>query len=55
VELHGLFSSGFDDPRRVVTGPAPVISMKKSAALDIIGMAGTSPATTVWGGKITRP
>jgi hypothetical protein len=47
VELHGLSSSGFDDPRHVITGLAPVISMKKSAALHIIGMAGTSPATTV--------
>jgi hypothetical protein len=48
VELHGLSSSGFDDPRHVITGLAPVISMKKSAALHIIGMAGTSPAMTVW-------
>jgi hypothetical protein len=47
VELHGLSSSGFDDPRHVITGLAPVISMKKSAALHI-GMAGTSPAMTVW-------
>jgi hypothetical protein len=48
VELHGLSSRGFDDPRRVSTGLAPVISMKKRAALHSIGMAGTRPAMTVW-------
>jgi hypothetical protein len=47
VELHGLSSSGFDDSRHVITGLAPVIPMKKSAALHTIGMAGTSPATAV--------